>query len=118
MKVCKLVRLTSKDPETGKFVKGEKGSQVTLRTRTVVPESTVEESESNCGKTGLLYIVDEKATAKRNAIVEAEAEGKNVEEIEVDADDETAKAAGEAEKAKTAATTAAIDKKANTGDKL
>lgn len=84
-KVCKLVRLTSKD-DKGKFVKGEKGSQVIVRKKCVVSESSVNESEKNYEKTGMLYIIDEKATELRNKIVEAEneaANGKKLEDIKV-----------------------------------
>jgi hypothetical protein len=70
MKVCKLVRLTSKDSE-GLYVNGKEG-KVTLRNRVVVSEDSVKEYEDNYGTSGLLYIVDEKATAKRDAEVEAE----------------------------------------------
>ena len=69
MKVCKLVRLTQKN-EDGEFVKGKEGV-ITVRNRAVVSEESVTETENNYKLSGLLYIVDEKATAKRDKDVEA-----------------------------------------------
>jgi len=59
MKVVKLVRLQSKD-EKGNFKKD--GSSKVKRNRAVVSDEVVKESEENYKFTGLLYIVDEKAT--------------------------------------------------------
>lgn len=70
MKVCKLVRLTNKD-EKGQFVNSKEG-RITLRNRVVVSEDSVKETEDNFTTTGLLYLVDAKATAERDADVEAE----------------------------------------------
>lgn len=70
MKVCKLVRLSSKNTE-GEFVNGKEG-KLTLRSRVVIDEASVKESEENYKQTGLLYVVDEKATAARDVEVEAE----------------------------------------------
>lgn len=78
MKVCKFVRLTSKDPK-GKFVNSKDG-RTTIRTKVVVSEDTVKETEANFETTGLLYIVDEAKTKERNAVVEAENAG--TEEVE------------------------------------
>jgi len=72
MKVAKLVRLTKKDSE-GLFV-NDKDNQTTLRSRAIVSAETVKESEDNYKNTGLLYIVDKKATAERDEIVAAENE--------------------------------------------
>lgn len=70
MKVCKLVRLTVKGND-GLYVNSKEG-RVTLRSKAVVSEESVKESEGNFGTTGLLYIVDAKATSDRDAEVEAE----------------------------------------------
>lgn len=70
MKVCKLVRLTNKD-EKGQFVNGKEG-RITLRSRVVISEDSVKETEENYPTTGLLYVVDTKATSERDADVEAE----------------------------------------------
>ena len=70
MKVCKLVRLTKKDAD-GKFTKGKEG-QITLRKKVVVPQESVDEFDANFESTGIVYLVDEKATEERDAIVEAE----------------------------------------------
>lgn len=70
MKVCKLVRLTNKD-EKGQFVNSKEG-RITLRNRVIVSEESVKETEDNFATTGLLYIVDAKATSERDADVEAE----------------------------------------------
>lgn len=85
MKVCKLVRLTNKD-EKGQFVNGKEG-RITLRNRAVVSEESVKETEENFQTTGLLYLVDAKATAERDADVEAEvneARGISVDEKKAD----------------------------------
>lgn len=70
MKVCKLVRLTNKD-EKGQFVNSKEG-KITMRNRVVVSEESVAETEENYPTTGILYVVDAKATAERDAEVEAE----------------------------------------------
>ena len=70
MKVCKLVRLTNKD-DKGQFVNGKEG-KITVRNRVIVSEESVAETEENYPTTGILYIVDAKATAERDAGVEAE----------------------------------------------
>ena len=82
MKVCKHVRLTKKN-DKGEFEIGTKGEgQITIRTKVVVDESSVKESEDNYKNTGLLYVVDVKATAERDELVAKELEesrGSNVE---------------------------------------
>ena len=62
MKVAKKVRLLSKDSK-GFYIKND--SVKVLRNRAVVEDSVVLESEHNHKETGLLYIVDEKATQER-----------------------------------------------------
>lgn len=79
-KVCKLVRLASKDAE-GNFANVKEG-RITLRERVIVSNDTVQESEANFGMTGRLYIVDKEATAERNAKVEAEQAAHNEDEVE------------------------------------
>lgn len=69
-KVCKLVRLTKKN-EKGEFEKNEKNS-ILVRSKAIVSEETIADSETSCAKTGLLYIVDEKLTKKRESELEAE----------------------------------------------
>ncbi len=97
MKVCKLVRLTSKN-EKGLFVKGEKAAHVVLRNKCVVSQETVNNSEKNYEKTGLLYVVDEKKTAERDSKIELEKAGN----IEVTSENVSEKAEKEkAEKEKT-----------------
>lgn len=66
IKVCKLVRLAKKNSK-GLFVKDKEG-QIIVRSRILVPDEEVAEKEANYGDTGLLYIVDEEATAERNAL--------------------------------------------------
>lgn len=75
MKVCKLVRLTKKDSE-GNYVYSAKSKegQIEVRKRVIVDEATVAESDANFQSSGLLYVVDEKATAERDDLVEAEVE--------------------------------------------
>lgn len=87
MKVCKLVRLTKKN-EGGGFVYSEKSKegQILLRKRVVVDESTVEESEGNFATSGLLYVVDAKATAERDELVNAEVEASKAPTEEVSTD--------------------------------
>lgn len=72
MKVCKLVRLTQKD-EKGNFANTKEG-KITLRKKVVISEESVKETEDNFKSTGLLYIVDETATAARDKMVDAEIE--------------------------------------------
>lgn len=83
MKVCKLVRLLKKDA-AGEYV-NEKNTVTVLRKRVVVDIDSVEESEANYKTSGLLYIVDEGETKKRNAIVEAESNTQNDEVVDKDA---------------------------------
>lgn len=59
MKVAKKVRLLTKD-KNGLF-QNNKNYEV-LRNKAVVQESVIEETESNYKSTGVLYLVDEKAT--------------------------------------------------------
>jgi len=70
MKVCKLVRLTTKD-DKGNFVNSKEG-RVTIRKRAIIAQESVVETEENYKNTGLLYIVDEKATAERDELVDKE----------------------------------------------
>lgn len=73
MKVCKLIRLTKKVKEGDDMVfQNSKEGRITVRERAVVSKETVEESEANYKTTGLLYVVNETATAERDAIVEGE----------------------------------------------
>lgn len=71
MKVCKLVRLTQKDTK-GNYINGKEGN-ITVRERAIVSEESIAETESNYKSSGLLYVVDEKATAKREKELEVEA---------------------------------------------
>ena len=59
MKVAKKVLLLTKDNK-GKFLNNE--NHKVLRNRAVVQDETVEETVTNYKETGILYIVDEKAT--------------------------------------------------------
>lgn len=59
MKVAKKVRLLTKDKD-GNFKKSE--NVEILRHRSVINQSTVTESEQSYKETGVLWIVDEKAT--------------------------------------------------------
>jgi hypothetical protein len=63
MKVAKKVLLLTKDNK-GKFLNNE--NHKVLRNRAVVQDEVVAETQANYKETGLLYIVDEKATAERN----------------------------------------------------
>ena len=92
MKVCKLVRLTKKN-EKGEFVNGKDGV-IPVRKRAVVSKETVEETQENYHLTGLLYIIDEKATAERDAIVEAEQAGADAQVEDEDEDKKPAPPAG------------------------
>jgi hypothetical protein len=74
MKVCKLVRLAVKD-EKGNFDKAK--ASVTVRSRVVVDESSVKETEENYKQSGLLYVVDEKATKERDAKIEEQLTANN-----------------------------------------
>lgn len=69
MKVCKLVRLTQKD-DKGEFIEKKEGS-ITVRNRAIVSEESVKESEETYKMSGLLYKVDENATAKRDKEIES-----------------------------------------------
>lgn len=93
MKVCKLVRLTQKN-DKGEFVKGKDASHVEVRSRVVIPEETVAEYEESSAARGLLYVVDEKATAERDEIVanENKTPAEEVEEVEDFKDDKSKKA--------------------------
>lgn len=62
MKVAKLLRLKSKD-EKG-FYKADGANEV-MRSKAIITDEAVAESESNYKESGLLYIVDEEATAER-----------------------------------------------------
>jgi hypothetical protein len=86
MKVCKLVRLTNKGAE-GKFLKTGEG-QITERKKAVISEETVKEFEDTCETSGLLYIVNEKLTKQRDAIVDKEVSESRVLDLDVDIDDE------------------------------
>lgn len=61
MKVVKKVKLLMKDSK-GSFIKNN--NYTVLRTRAVIQESSVKQSESTYKETGILYIVDEEATNK------------------------------------------------------
>lgn len=92
MKVCKLVSLTKKD-QKGNFVNSKEG-MIVRRNKVVIPAEDVEAAEENFETTGLLYIVDEKATAARNKIVEKEIEAAKsgvigLPALDVEADKET-----------------------------
>ena len=71
MKVCKLVKLTKKDDKGEYVVTGTEG-HIVARKRTVVSEETVAEFKDNAKSTGLLYIVNEAETKKRDKVVEKE----------------------------------------------
>jgi hypothetical protein len=73
MKVCKLVRLTKKDDKGLYDQKSKEGMHV-VRKRAVVSEESVNETVENCATTGLLYIVDEKATTARDLEVNGESQ--------------------------------------------
>jgi len=62
MKVVKKVRFLTKD-RNGNFVKSD--TFQILRERAVISQQSIEESEITYPETGILYIVDEKATAER-----------------------------------------------------
>lgn len=59
MKVAKQVRLLSKNKD-GKFIKND--TYEVKRSRAVIQESVIKESEANYKEVGLLWIVDNKAT--------------------------------------------------------
>ncbi len=63
MKVVKKIRLLTKDSK-GLFQNNEQ--HVVMRHRAIVQESTIEETRGNYKTTGVLYVVDEKATAERD----------------------------------------------------
>lgn len=71
MKVCKLVQLSKKN-DKGLFDKKSEEGRIVHRKRVIVSEESVKETEDNCGTTGMLYVVNEKATAARDAEVDAE----------------------------------------------
>lgn len=64
MVVCKKVRHFKKDAKGKLYVKSD-NFQV-LRERAVIQESAVAESESGFPETGILWVVDEKATKEWN----------------------------------------------------
>lgn len=61
MKVCKKVRLLQKDKD-GQFIKNENFEL--LRSRAVISEDVVAESEYTYKETGILWIVDENQTTE------------------------------------------------------
>lgn len=65
IKVCNLVRLLEKDAK-GLFIKD--GQKSVLREGAKVLAESVIESENNYKDTGVLWIVDEKATEERNKL--------------------------------------------------
>jgi hypothetical protein len=93
MKVCSLVQLTKKN-DKGEFTKDGKEGKITIRKRVIVPQSSVEEYEGNYASSGLLYVVDEKATAERNKLVETEVNAARNAETEEE-DNSTKKAAAQ-----------------------
>lgn len=66
MKVCKKVRLLEKDAKG--FYKKE-GQSVVVRERAIIDELSVKESEGNCYNNGILWVVDEKETKKRELLL-------------------------------------------------
>ena len=81
MKVAKKVRLLAKDKD-GFYIKNETQA-VVMRTRAVVSQDVITDTEYNYKETGILYIVDEQATAERNE-AKANKGKKPVKQIEVD----------------------------------
>jgi hypothetical protein len=62
MKVCKLIRLLSKD--ANRLFKKDGASEV-VRTKVVVSEEVVLDSQITFESSGLIYVVDEEATKAR-----------------------------------------------------
>lgn len=62
MKVCKKVRLLTK--KEGKF--NTDGQKEVLRNRMIISNQVIEETNKGSKDTGLMYIIDEEATALRN----------------------------------------------------
>lgn len=75
MKVAKLYRLLTKH-ETGKQ-EGEynlEGSKKLIRERCVVTEEWINDNNAQAATSGQLYVIDEKATAERDALQQAREE--------------------------------------------
>lgn len=86
MKVCELVRLTKKVKKGDDIVfQNSKEGRISMRKRVVVSEETVKESEDTYESTGLLYVVNQAATAARDKIVAKENKEGYVDDNQYDA---------------------------------
>lgn len=74
MKVVQKRKLLVKDKK-GYFVNNE--TFTILRNRAVIEESAIEESESSYKETGIIWVVDEKATKEREDAKKPKAESKH-----------------------------------------